>query len=67
MAEIYKVSYVVQGEDHPGAIMNVKQRPKIGDQVKLAGRKFEVIEVQELIPPRGQFHFLHVTLRAQSA
>jgi hypothetical protein len=65
MAEVFKVSYVVRGEDHPGAIVNVDQRPGVGDRVDLGGRGFTVLEVFELIPPRGEFHFLHVTLQAE--
>lgn len=65
MAEVFKVSYVVRGEDHPGAILNVDERPEVGDKVKLGRRAFEVLEVLELIPPRGNFHFLHVTLQTK--
>jgi hypothetical protein len=65
MSEVFKVSYVVRGEDHPGAILNVEERPEVGDKVKLGRRAFEVLEVLELIPPRGNFHFLHVTLQAK--
>lgn len=67
MTEIFKVSYVVKGEDHPGAILNVEKRPNVGDRVNLGDRAFEVLEVMELIPPRGEFHFLHVTLHAASS
>ncbi len=63
MSEIFKVSFVVRGEDHPGAILNLDERPEIGDSITLGDRIFEVREVLELIPPRGDFHFLHVTLR----
>jgi hypothetical protein len=65
MSEVFKVSYVVRGEDHPGAILNVDERPKVGDKVRLGRRAFEVLEVLELIPPRGNFHFLHVTLQGK--
>jgi hypothetical protein len=65
MSEVFKVSYVVRGEEHPGAILNVEERPEVGDKVKLGRRAFEVLEVLELIPPRGNFHFLHVTLQAK--
>jgi hypothetical protein len=63
MPAIYKVSYVVRGEDHPGAILNMDQPPRVGDQVHIGGRQFTVVEVQELIPPREDFHFLHATVR----
>jgi hypothetical protein len=53
----YKVSYVVKGGQHPGAILNTDHRPLKGDRVK-----FTVLEVIDLMPPRGDFQFLHVTL-----
>lgn len=59
----YKVSYVVQGGKHPGAIMTVDQKPKVGDQVNFDGRVFEIVEVMELMPPVGNFGFLHATCR----
>ena len=64
MAAIYKVSCVVQGEGHPGAILNTAEEPKPGDTVRIGDRTFRVVEVQELIPPHGDFHFLHATLAA---
>jgi hypothetical protein len=66
MANIYKVSYVVSGEDHPGAILNTESRPQKGDLVKLGSRKFTVVEVIDLIPPKGEFHYLHATLQPQA-
>ncbi len=67
MADIFKVSYVVSGEDHPGAIMNTDTRPKKGDLVKLGSKKFKVVEVIDLIPPKGEFHYLHATLQTQNS
>jgi hypothetical protein len=60
---IYKVSYVVRGGEHPGAIMNVDTPPQVGDRVHLGRNEFEVIEVLELMPPLGEFSFLQVTCR----
>ncbi|MBE9507808.1 MAG: hypothetical protein IMY86_07130 [Chloroflexi bacterium] len=60
---IYKVSYVVVGKPHPGAIANVDTPPRVGDQVELGDELFEVIEVFDLVPPRGDFAFLHATCR----
>jgi len=57
----YKVSYVVIGSDHPGAIISSKEAPRRGDMVKLGKDSFEIIEVLELMPPRGEFHYFHVT------
>lgn len=58
---IYKVSYVVIGGAHPGAIANVEEAPRVGDAVTLGGETFEVVDVIELLPPRGGFAFLHAT------
>jgi hypothetical protein len=63
---IYKVSYVVLGGRHPGAIRNQNEAPKVGDRVRLGRTHFEVVEVSELIPPREDFQFLHATLRPWS-
>jgi len=61
---IYKVSYVVIGEEHPGAILNTEREPRVGDTVRIGDREFRILEVQELIPPHGDFHFLHASLKA---
>jgi len=63
MAAIYKVSYVVAGGDHPGAILNTSKRPRKGDLVKLGKKPFKVVEVIDLIPPRGEFRYLHATVK----
>lgn len=63
MTTIYKVSYVVQGGEHPGAIVNEEKKPEVGQQVQLGAEQFEVIEVVDLMPARGDFSFLHVTVQ----
>ncbi len=60
---IYKVSFVVVGKAHPGAILNMDTPPHVGDRVQLGDEQFEIFEVIELIPPRGDFAYLHVTCR----
>lgn len=60
---IYKVSYVVQGGDHPGAIVNEDEKPEVGQVITLGSKEFEVIEVVDLMPARGDFSFLHVTVK----
>ena len=60
---IYKVSFVVQGGGHPGAIQNMEKRPKKGYRVKLCNKVYEVVEVLEIIPSRGEFGYLHATCR----
>jgi len=60
---IYKVSYVVVGKSHLGAIVNLDTPPRVGDQVQLGDETCEVTEVLDLIPPREDFAYLHVTCR----
>lgn len=60
---IYKVSFVVQGGTHAGGIQNLDERPEAGDQLTLGGQKFEIVEVLEIIPPRGNFAYLHATCK----
>lgn len=56
---IYKVSYVVEGGKTPGAIINENHLPKPGDPVSFDGNDYIVTDVVELMPPLGDFGFLH--------
>jgi hypothetical protein len=67
VAKNYKISYVVIGGEHPGAILNADERPQKGDEVHLGEKVFQVVEVINLMPPRGEFHYLHVTLKPAPA
>ena len=60
----YKVSYVVIGGEHPGAIVNEFNRPRVGDHVRIGKSDFEVVEIYEVMPPRGDFAFLHATVKS---
>ncbi|MBZ0319315.1 MAG: hypothetical protein K8L91_23085 [Anaerolineae bacterium] len=60
---VYKVSYVVLGGAHPGAIINQFEQPKVGGHVKIGKNTFEIVEVNELMPARGDFAFLHATVK----
>ncbi len=60
---VYKVSYVVKGIDHPGAILNLKDQPEVGKRIRLGEDTFVITEVLELMPARGDFQFLHATCR----
>lgn len=62
-ATIYKISYVITGGKHPGAIVNSHHRPAIGELVNLGNQVFEIVEVLDLMPSRGNFHYLHVTCK----
>jgi hypothetical protein len=60
---IYKVSFVVQEGTHPGGIQNLDERPKVGDVFTLGNQSFEIVEVMELMPPRGDYVYMHATCR----
>ncbi len=60
---VWKVSFVVKDSDHPGGIVNFDHSPALGEQIQIGGDTFEVLEVFELMPPKGEFHYLHVTCR----
>ena len=60
---IYKVSFVVPGRRDVGGIQNIDREPKPGDRVRIGNRTFEVVEVTELMPPRGDFAYLHATCK----
>ncbi|MGB7340798.1 MAG: hypothetical protein WBC91_18010 [Phototrophicaceae bacterium] len=59
---IYKVSYIVNDGSLPGSIKNEQQRPSIGDIVRIGSERFTVIDVYEIMPPRGNFLYLHATV-----
>ena len=60
---IYKVSFVVPGRRDTGGIQNIDREPKPGDRVRIGNQTFEVMDVTELMPPRGDFAYLHATCR----
>ena len=60
---IYKVSFVVPGRRDVGGIQNIDREPKAGDRVRIGNQTFEVVEVTELMPPRGDFAYLHATCK----
>ena len=64
---IYRVSYMVQGlvqgKKHPGIVRDEEKMPEVGDQIQLGSTLCEVVEVAELIPPQGDYGFLHATCR----
>lgn len=63
---VYKVSYVVIGSNHPGGIANSDHRPVVGERVQLGEKFFEIVEVFDLMPSRGEFHYIHATCRPAS-
>jgi hypothetical protein len=60
---IYKVSIVVRGRRDIGGIQNLEEEPKVGDILLLGNDRFEIQELVELMPPRGNFVYLHAMCR----
>ncbi len=61
--KIYKVSYVVKGHLEGGAILRQRKPPKVGEEVLIAGKRYKVAEVINLMPPIDNVVFLHATLK----
>ncbi len=59
---IYKVSYVVKGGGYPGAIQSEDAAPEVGQTVQIGPMEFKIIDVHEIMPPRGNYHHLHATV-----
>jgi hypothetical protein len=60
---IYKVSYVILGGKHPGAIINQREPPQIEEKVQLGELWCDIVEIKELIPTHDEVVYLHVTCR----
>jgi hypothetical protein len=58
---VCKLSIVIPGASHGGAILDRPNVPRVGEHLDLGDITVEVIEVTELLPPRGDFRFIHVT------
>lgn len=56
---IFKVSYVVRDGRLPGGIKNETEHPQIGNVVRIGRYQFQVVEIEEVMPPRGEFWYLH--------
>lgn len=64
---VYKVSIVITGTEHGGAIINLSEMPSAGDHLQIGEMEVEVVEVVDLMPPRGDFQFLHATCKLVKA
>lgn len=60
---VCKLSIVVPGSPHSGAILNTTALPQVGDRLPVGDALVEVLELKELLPSSGNFHFVHVTGR----
>lgn len=57
----YKTSYFIPDSSHPGGILNLETRPVQGKTIHIGDHRYRIREVIELMPPQGEFHYLHVT------
>ena len=60
---VCKLSIVIPGAKHGGAIIDTPAIPALGDRLSLGDITVEVLEVTELLPPRGDFRFIHATCK----
>lgn len=58
---VYKTSFLVTGSTNPGTILNLDHRPIKGEIIQLGDQLFEIQEVFDLMPGRGEFRYLHAT------
>ncbi|MGC9400347.1 MAG: hypothetical protein ACP5HM_14590 [Anaerolineae bacterium] len=59
----YKVSYVILDSDYPGAIVTQQRPPQLGEEVQLGEMRCKVMEIKDLLPPMGDFAYLHVSCK----
>lgn len=57
----YKLSVVVLGRRDIGGIQNLDKEPGPGDVLTLGTESYKIVELVELMPPRGEFVYLHAT------
>jgi len=60
---IWKVSYVVKSSELPGGIINLDHTPEPGEILQIGDTHLEILEAFELIPARGDFHYIHATCK----
>ena len=56
---VYKLSIVVPGQRDIGGIQNLDKEPKTGDIIVLGREEYKIMDIMELMPPRGNFVYLH--------
>ena len=64
---IYQVSFVIKGSDHPGGIVKLDKKLFKGEIHQISGLFLVVIEVIELMPPRGDFYYIHTTCQIRES
>ena len=63
---VCKLSIVIPSSEHAGAIIDTPAIPNVGDHLTVGDVTVEVLEVMELLPPRGDFWFVHATCKVVS-
>ena len=63
---VWKVSYVVEDSSQASGIINLNHAPEPGEIIKIGSLHLQVVEVFELIPPKGEFHYIHATCKLSS-
>lgn len=61
---VYKLSIVVPGRRDIGGILNLEKEPKSGDIVVLGREEYKIVDLVELMPPRGNFIYLHAVCQS---
>lgn len=56
---VYKLSIVVPGRRDIGGILNLEKEPKSDDTILLGREAYKIVDIVELMPPRGNFVYLH--------
>lgn len=63
-AMIYLLSYVIRGEAGSGKIAESDHYPVAGEEISLDGRRYRILSVEDLIPPRAKICYVHVLCEA---
>ena len=61
---VYQVSYVVRGQKGAGKIEVIDRYPRIGELVKLQGQLYRIVQLEDLIPGKAQFCYVHALCEA---
>ena len=59
----YKMRFVVPDSDIPSVIANTSRPHDVGDVLKLLDHEVEIVEVRQMMRPRGEFTFLEAVCR----
>jgi hypothetical protein len=60
---IWKVSYIIKGSSQAGGIINLDHPLEVGEIITVGSDELEILEAEELIPPKGEFHYIHATCK----